>query len=124
MATKWVAFFINIYMQILLIILNIILIVLLSIFVFYIIKTNNISIKGIFKKNDSCRCDKTKDNDDEKIDDEEIDDEDNSEPQRVFVGKIITDEEYQHIMKSRKSDISILMEDLKKEYEHLKELSK
>lgn len=107
-------------MIILLIFLNIILISLLSILVFYIIKTNNISIKGIFKKDNSCRYDRIE----EIEEDEEIDNENNLEQERVFVGRVITDEEYQHMVKSRRSDISILMEELQNEYEHLKELSK
>ena len=107
-------------MLILLIFLNIILIALLSILVFYIIKTNNISIKGIFKKDNSCMCDKIE----EIEEDEEIDNENNLEKERVFVGRVITDEEYQHMVKSRRSDISVLMEELQNEYEHLKELSK
>jgi hypothetical protein len=44
--------------------------------------------------------------------------------ERVFVGRFITDEEYQQMSKNRRSDISILMEEVNKEYEHLKELSK
>ena len=120
MATKLVAIFINNYMLILLIFLNIILIALLSILVFYIIKTNNISIKGIFKKDNSCRCDKIE----EIEEDEEIDNENNLKQERVFVGRVITDEEYQHMVKNRRSDISVLMEELQNEYEHLKELSK
>ena len=44
--------------------------------------------------------------------------------ERVFVGRLITDEEYQQMMKSRKSDIAILLEEVENEYEHLKELNK
>lgn len=43
---------------------------------------------------------------------------------KVFVGRFVTDEECKEIMKPRRSDISILLEELNNEYEHLKELSK
>jgi hypothetical protein len=43
---------------------------------------------------------------------------------KVFNGRFISDEEYEQIMKFRKSDVSILMEELEREYEHLKELNK
>ena len=92
----------------------------LSILVFYIIKSNNISFKGIFKNDVVCKCDKNEKNN-EVV---EIDNENNLEQERVFVGRVITDEEYQHMVKNRRSDISVLMEELQNEYEHLKELSK
>ena len=119
MATDWSPFFINIYM-VLLIFLNIILIVLLSILVFYIIKSNNISFKGIFKNDVVCKCDKNEKNN-EVV---EIDNENDLKPERVFVGRFVTDEEYQHMIKNRRSDISVLIEDLQNDYEYLKELSK
>ena len=43
---------------------------------------------------------------------------------RVFVGKFITDEEYQQMIKCKKSYNSILLEEIESEYEHLKELNK
>ena len=43
-------------------------------------------------------------------------------PDRVFVGRFITDEEYQQMMSNRKSDISILLKEVEREYEHLKRL--
>ena len=42
----------------------------------------------------------------------------------VFVGRFITDEEYQQMSKSKRSDISVLLEEVNKEYEYLKELNK
>ena len=42
--------------------------------------------------------------------------------ERVFDGVFLTDDEYQQMKKNRRSDISILLEDVNKEYEHLKEL--
>ena len=43
----------------------------------------------------------------------------------VDVGKLnITEDEYQQMMKNRKSDIAILLEEVNSEYEHLKELNK
>ena len=49
-----------------------------------------------------------------------------SEPksERIFEGRFITDEEYQRMTKFKRSDISVLMEEIDKEYEHLKELNK
>jgi hypothetical protein len=44
--------------------------------------------------------------------------------ERVFEGRFVTDEEYQQMMKNRRSDISVLLEELDNEYEHLKELNK
>lgn len=44
--------------------------------------------------------------------------------ERVFVGRFISDEEYQQISESKRSDISVLLEEVDKEYEHLKELNK
>jgi hypothetical protein len=43
---------------------------------------------------------------------------------RIFEGRFITDEEYQQMIKNRRSDISILLEDVNREYEYLKELNK
>ena len=44
--------------------------------------------------------------------------------ERVFVGRFVTEEEYQQISKNRRSDISVLIEEVNREYEHLKELNK
>ena len=107
--------------MVVLIILNIILIFILLILVFYIVKSNSIYIKGIFKKDDTCKYDKNKI---EKIENVEINNENNLNSDRVFVGRIISEEEYEQIMKNRRSDISILIEELNNEYEHLKELNK
>lgn len=48
----------------------------------------------------------------------------NINSERVFVGRFITEDEYQQMMKNRKSDISILLDEVNSEYEHLKELNK
>ena len=42
----------------------------------------------------------------------------------MFEGVFVTDDEYQQMTKNRKSDISILLEEVNREYEHLKELNK
>lgn len=103
-----------------LIVLNIILIVVLSVLVFYIIKSNNISIKGIFKKDIKHKSNKI-----EKIEEDvKSNNKNNLEKERVFIGRFVTDEEYQQMSKSRRGNISVLMEELNNEYEHLKELSK
>ena len=49
---------------------------------------------------------------------------DNLNSGRVFIGRFVSDEEYQQMMKNRRSDISILLEEVNNEYEHLKELNK
>ena len=43
---------------------------------------------------------------------------------RVFEGRVVTDEEYQQIIKYKRNDFSSLLEDVEREYEHLKELNK
>lgn len=92
-----------------LIILNIILIILLIFLVFYIFrnKKNNICYDG---------CDNIKS--------VEHTQKNKLKNERVFVGRFVTDEEYQQMMKNKRSDISILLDEVDKEYEHLKELNK
>ena len=97
-----------------LIILNIILIILLIFLVFYIFKNKKYNTK----KDNICydKCDNIKSvkhTQKNKLNNE-----------RVFVGRFVTDEEYQQMMKKRRSDISILLNEVDKEYEHLKELNK
>ena len=94
------------------IILNIILIITLTILVLYIFKNNKNSTENVCVNN-KCSVESNKDNQNNNL---------NSE--RVFVGRFVTEEEYQQMMKSRKSDISILLEEVNSEYEHLKELNK
>ena len=100
--------------MILLLILNIILIVVLIFFMIYIFRNK----KDINKKNctNDCECDNIENiyhKQNKKI---------NSE--RVFGGRFVTDEEYQQMMKGRRSSISILLEEVDNEYEYLKELCK
>ena len=94
------------------IILNIILIITLTILVLYIFKNNKNSTENV-SVNNKCSVESNEDNQNNNL---------NSE--RVFVGRFITEEEYQQMMKNRKSDISILLEEVNSEYEHLKELNK
>lgn len=98
--------------MIVLIILNIILIVILIFLVFYIFRNKKDGTKNVQNKD---VCDKNKR---VKYKQNEIV---NSE--QVFVGRFITDEEYQQMMSNRRSDISILLEEVELEYEHLKELN-
>ena len=106
-------------MVVVLIILNIILIVLLTVLAFYIIKYNKFGVKDVCKKDNKCKKDENieiiENNNEQK---------NNSTQEKVFIGRIVTEEEYQKMMKNRKSDISVLIEDLNKDYEYLKELSK
>ena len=94
------------------IILNIILIIALTILVLYIFKNNKNSTENVCVNN-KCSVESDEDNQNNNL---------NSE--RVFVGRFITEDEYQQMMKNRKSDISILLDEVNSEYEHLKELSK
>ena len=78
-------------MVVVLIILNIILIVLLTVFAFYIIKYNKFGIKDVCKKDNECKKDENieiiENNNEQK---------NNSNPtqEKVFIGRIITEEEY------------------------------
>ena len=99
--------------MVVLIVLNIILIVTLVFLLIFLFRKKNDDVKTINVNND-------------KYEKKEIvnhkRDKKNSE--RVFVGRFISDEEYQQMMNSRKSDIAILLEEVEREYEHLKELNK
>ena len=95
-----------------LIILNIILIIALIFLVLYIFKNNKKSTESVCE-NVKCDVESNEDNQNNDL---------NSE--RVFVGRFVTEEEYQQMVKNRKSDISILLEEVNREYEHLKELNK
>jgi hypothetical protein len=44
-------------------------------------------------------------------------------PERIFDGRFVTDEEYQQMKGRKRSDISILLEEVNNEYEHLKRLN-
>lgn len=90
----------------LLIVLNILLIAILAFLLIYFFRNKNVDVKG-----DNIKIVKNKQNKKIKSD-------------RVFVGRFVTDEEYQQMMNSRKSDLAILLEDMEREYEHLKELNK
>ena len=99
-----------------LIILNSMLFISLIVLVLYLIKNKKNDTKNIVINNDNKCCEiesgKHKQNNDLIF------------PERVFEGRFITNEEYQQMMKNRRSDISVLIEDVNKEYEHLKELNK
>lgn len=108
-----VAFFINIYM-VALIVLNIILIIILVFLLIYLFNNKKDNVKSdciINECSDEIEIIDFKQN--KKI---------NSD--RVFEGRFVTDEEYQQMMKYKRSDVSILLEEVEREYEHLKELNK
>ena len=107
-----VAFFINNYMVVLLIVLNIILISLFVVLSIYFFRNKKDENKSVCNNID--------------IDNKDIKIESNKKikQDRVFEGRFITDEEYQQMMKNRRSDISVLLKELDNEYEHLKELNK
>jgi uncharacterized membrane protein len=97
--------------MVVMIILNIILIIALTILVLYIFKNNKNNTENVCV-NDKCSVESNEDN------------QNNLNSERVFVGRFVTEDEYQQMMKNRKSDISILLDEVNSEYEHLKELSK
>lgn len=102
--------------MIVLIVLNIILIVAVIFLAVYLIKNKKDDIKNV-----CVNCDNDED-DEVEFDIHKQNKKIKSE--RVFVGRFVTDEEYQQMTKNRRSDISILLEEVNKEYEHLKELNK
>ena len=104
--------------MVVLIVLNIILIVAVIFLAVYLIKNKKDDIKNV-----CVNCDNDEDDNDEiELDKHKQNKKIKSE--RVFVGRFVTDEEYQQMTKNRRSDISILLEEVNKEYEHLKELNK
>lgn len=113
-----VAFFINNYMVVL-IVLNIILIVIVVFLAAYFIKNKKDDIKNI--KNVCVNCDNNEDDNDE-IEFDIHKQNKKIKSERVFNGRFITDDEYQQMTKSRGNDISILMEEINREYEHLKKI--
>ena len=124
MATNLVAFFINNYMVVL-IVLNIILIVVVIFLVVYLIENKKDDIKNI--KNVCVDCDNNDEDDNDEDDNDEIEFDIHKQnkkikSERVFDGIFITDDEYQQMTKSRRNDISILMEEINREYEHLKKI--
>ena len=99
-------------MVVALIILNVILIVLIAILMVYLFRNKNEknTVKNVCRNNRmDTEVEKVRYKQNKKI---------NSD--RVFDGIVITDEEYQQMIKSRKSNISILLEDVYREYEYLK----
>lgn len=114
MATFLVAFFINIYMVVL-IILNIILIVLLISVTLCFFVNKKYKVKKVCVDVNSRR---------NNIKKEKYKQTEELQSNRVFDGKFITDEEYQQMIKCKKSYNSILLEEIESEYEHLKELNK
>lgn len=95
-----------------LIVLNIVLIITLVFLVLYIIGNKSDNTKSVCVSNGN----------EKEIVDYKQNKKINSD--RVFEGKFITDEEYNRMVKNRRSDISMLLEDVEREYEHLKELNK
>ena len=119
MGDRLVAFFINNYM-VALIVLNIILIIALIFLALYIVKNKKDNAKNVCVDCD----DKDGESDVDIIEDTGYKQNKKIKSERVFNGRFITDDEYQQMTKSRRNDISILMEEINREYEHLKELNK
>ena len=95
-----------------LIILNILLILTLIFLLLYLFRNKKDNDKNICVDN---KCE---------VESDEYKQNNNLNSERVFVGRFITDEEYQQMIKNRKSNISILLEEVNSEYEHFKELNK
>ena len=109
--------------MVVLIVLNIILIIALIFLALYIINNKKDDAKIV--------CVNNGDIDDEEVcqDSDEIEyceykEKKKQTTERVFDGKIITDEEYQQMTKYKRSNISVLINEIDKEYERLKELNK
>lgn len=101
--------------MVILIVLNIILIVAVIFFALYLIKNKKDEEKNVNPVCVDCEVD-------DDIEKNKYKRKKESKPERVFIGKFITDEEYHQMTKNRKSDISILLEEVNREYEYLKEL--
>ena len=95
-----------------LIILNIILIILLIFLVIYLFRNKKGDAKNICTNDEECDVEIC-----------EYEKKKNKKTDRVFEGRFVTDEEYLQIKNSKRSDISILLEEVNSEYEHLKELN-
>ena len=98
--------------MVMLIILNILLILTLIFLLLYLFRNKKDNDKNICVDN---KCE---------VESDEYKQNNNLNSERVFVGRFITDEEYQQMIKNRKSNISILLEEVNSEYEHFKELNK
>ena len=99
-------------MVVVLIVLNIILIIVVIFLILFCLRKTKENVKNICA-NDKCNISergKYKQNNKPKS-------------ERVFVGRFITDEEYQQMTKNQKSNVSNLIEEVNKEYEYLKKLS-
>jgi hypothetical protein len=100
--------------MVVLIVLNIILLILLTIVVLYLFKQKKDVVKSVCVNEDKREKNESGEHKQKK----------NRNPERVFEGRFVTDDEYQQMKKLKRSDISFLMEEVNKEYEHLKELNK
>ena len=97
----------------LLIILNIVLIILILFLVLYIFRNKKDNTSSVCVNEGCLEIKKSEHKQKNKLNTD-----------RVFVGRFITDEEYQQMMYKKRSDVSILLEDVNNEYEHLKELDR
>jgi uncharacterized membrane protein len=98
-----------------LIVLNIVwIVILLTILVLYLFKNKKDAVQSVCINESKC----------EEIKRDVYKQKKSRENGRVFEGVFVTDGEYQQMTKNRKSDISILLEETNREYEHLKELNK
>lgn len=99
--------------MIILIVLNIILIIIVIFLTLFLSKNKKNNVKDVCVNDDICgEIKKGKHKQKTKF-----------KSERVFVGKIVTDEEYQQMIKNKRNDnISSLMRDIDKEYERLNKL--
>ena len=99
--------------MVILIVLNIILIITVIFLTLFVIKNKKNNVKDVCINNDICgEIEKGKHKQKSK-----------SKPERVFVGEIVTDEEYQQMIKNqRNNSISSLMREVNIEYERLNKL--
>jgi hypothetical protein len=96
--------------MVILIVLNIILIITLVFLLIYLFNIKKDDIKNVCVNNNTEDKKYTQDN--------------KKDSCRLFDGIFVTDEEYQHIMKSRRGGVSISFNEVEREYEYFKELNK
>ena len=104
--------------MVVLIVLNIILIIALIFLALYIVKNKKDGAKNVCVDCD----DLENDIEDDEIENIKYKQKNESKSERIFVGRFVTDDEYRQMSKNRRSDISILMEEINREYEHLKKI--
>lgn len=103
-----------------LIVLNIILIIIVIFLVMYLLRNKKDDVKNVCKNNNEYK----EDNNEVKIKKGKHKRKNKIKTGREFVGRFVSDDEYQQMSKNKNNDISNLLKIIDIEYEHLKELNK